>query len=580
MNTTTITTCIRFFALTLCLTTLPVFAQNKAAKIDALVSQYVANGQFNGTVLVAEQGQVIFKKGYGMANMEWNIANTPDTKFRLGSITKQFTAMLIMQLVEQGKLKLDGKITDYLPDYPKATGSKITIHHLLTHTSGIPSYTGFPKFFENDSRDPYTPEAFTKKFTDLPLEFEPGSKFAYDNSGYFLLGVLIEKVTGNSYAEVLQDRILTPLKLTNTGYDLAGPLIIKRAAGYEKRNGGYVNAPYLDMSIPYAAGSLYSTVNDLYKWDQALYTDKLLSAKNKASMFTPFLAHYAYGWNVGKTNVGQLKDSLLLIEHGGGINGFNTLISRLPKDRQLVVLLNNTGGAPLSAIRTNLLNILYGQPVEAPKKPVAELLRQSVLTEPLAQSRQKFNEWRANKAYSLTEDEVNQLGYGLLSDGKVNEAIAVFTLNAEAFPTSSNVYDSRGEAYMKAGEKAAAIRDYKKSVELNPRNTNGFDKLKELGEAVEKPKDVAAAVDTTVLESYVGTYELTPSFAIIISRDGARLFGQATGQNRIELFAESKTKFYLKVVDAQVTFVPDDKGAIGQLILHQNGQDVPGKRVR
>ncbi|HLL94695.1 MAG TPA: serine hydrolase domain-containing protein, partial [Spirosoma sp.] len=287
MNAMTFKQCTQLVALLLGLAALPLFAQDKAKKLDALVSQYVANGQFNGTVLVGEKGQVVFKKGYGMANMEWKIPNTPDTKFRLGSITKQFTAMLIMQLVEQGKLKLDGKITDYLPDYPKATGDKITIHHLLTHTSGIPSYTGFPKFFENDSRDPYTPEAFTKKFSDLPLEFEPGTKFSYNNSGYFLLGVILEKVTGKSYATVLKESITTPLKLGDTGYDLAGPLIAKRAAGYEKRNGSYVNAPYLDMSLPYAAGSLYSTVEDLYRWDQALYSDMLISAQAKQTMFTP-----------------------------------------------------------------------------------------------------------------------------------------------------------------------------------------------------------------------------------------------------------------------------------------------------
>ncbi len=556
------------------------YAQTKAEKIDALVRQYVANRQFNGAVLVADKGKVIFKKGYGMANMEWNIANTPATKFRLGSITKQFTAMLIMQLVEQGKLKLDGKITDYLPDYPKATGSKVTIHHLLTHTSGIPSYTSFPGFFETMSRDPYTPEAFVKKFSGLPLEFEPGSKFAYDNSGYFLLGAIIEKVTGKPYADVLQENILMPLAMNDTGYDLAGPLISKRAAGYEKRGTGYANAPYLDMSIPYAAGSLYSTVEDLHRWDQTLYTDKLLSERAKETMFTPYLNHYAYGWGVSNIAVGQLKDSLLLIEHGGGINGFNTLISRVPADKRFVVLLNNTGGAPLNVIRKNILNILYNQPVEPPKKSIADLLRKSVLSEPAEVSIRKFTIWKGGKSYELNENEMNGVGYELMAEGKLPEALTVFTLNVESFPASYNVYDSRGELYMKMGDKAAAIRDYKKSVELNPRNTGGFAKLKELGEAVEVPKDVVIAVDTTTLQSYVGTYQLAPTFSIAITREGDHLYGQATGQPRVELFAESKIKFYLKVVDAQVTFVRTGKGDVEQLILHQNGRDMPGKRVR
>ena len=564
-------------ALFLWLTLTVSFAQNKAAKIDALVQQYVNNKQFNGSVLVAEKGQVIFKKGYGMANMEWNIPNAPDTKFRLGSITKQFTAMLVMQLVEKGKLKLEAKVTDYLPDYPKATGDKITIHHLLTHTAGVPNYTSFPGFFQTKSRDPYKPDAFLKTFADMPLEFEPGTKYSYSNSGYFLLGAIIEKVTGKSYADVLNENILAPIQLKNTGYDLAGPILPKRAAGYEKQGAGYLNTPYLDMSIPYAAGSLYSTVEDLYKWDQALYTDKLLSASTKTTMFTPALDHYAYGWIVANQKIGGLKDSLLVIEHSGGINGFNTIISRIPKDKQLIVLLNNTGGAPLSDMRRNIQRILYDQPIEAPKKPLADALRQSIQAESLTKAQEKFKAWKTDKAYNLNEGEVNALGYEFLRSGKSKEAMTVFTLNAEAFPNSYNVYDSRGEAYMKASDSAAAINDYKKSLELNPGNTNGTAMLKQLGETVKTPTD--AVVDAATLQTYVGTYELAPTFSIVITHQDNHLFGQATGQPKFELFPTSNTRFYLKVVDAQVSFVKNNKGEVEQLILHQNGRDMPGKRM-
>ena len=195
-------------------------AQDKAAQIDELVNLYHSYGQFNGTVLVAEGGKVLYKKGLGLAHMEWKIPNQPDTKFRIGSLTKQFTAMLILQLVEQGKLKLDGKITDYLPDYPRKSGDKITVHHLLNHTSGIPSYTGFPGFVANQSRDPYRPDEFVKKFfADKDLEFEPGARFSYNNSAYFLLGAIIEKVAGQPYEKVLQQNILGPLNMKITGYD-------------------------------------------------------------------------------------------------------------------------------------------------------------------------------------------------------------------------------------------------------------------------------------------------------------------------------------------------------------------------
>lgn len=195
------------------------FAQDHAAKIQELLSLAHKYRQFNGSALVAENGKVVYKGAYGQANMEWNIPNTPDTKFRLGSITKQFTATAIMQLVEQGKIKLDAKLSDYLPEYRKDTGSKVTIHHLLTHTSGIPSYTGQPGFFEDVSRNPYKVDEFVKKYASGDLQFEPGSKFSYNNSGYFLLGAIIERVTGKPYEQVLKENIFDPLGMKNTGYD-------------------------------------------------------------------------------------------------------------------------------------------------------------------------------------------------------------------------------------------------------------------------------------------------------------------------------------------------------------------------
>src|SRR6185295_7497802 len=303
-----------------------VLAQDKTAKIDELMKAYNSYQQFNGAVLVAENGKVIFKKGYGMANMEWKIPVEPDTKFRLGSITKQFTSMLSQQLVQEGKIKLDGKLTDYLPDYRKDTGDRITIHQLLNHTSGIPSYTGLPNFFQDISRNPYSVSDFVKKYASGDLEFEPGTKFNYNNSGYFLLGAIVEKVTGKPYEQALKERIFDPVGMKNTGYDHYDTILAKRAAGYEKRPGGFINAPYLDMSLPYAAGSLYSTVEDLYLWDQALYTDKLLSPQLKELMIKPGMSNYAYGWVVRKAPLGAGDEQMTIIEHGGGINGFNTLI--------------------------------------------------------------------------------------------------------------------------------------------------------------------------------------------------------------------------------------------------------------
>lgn len=551
-------------------------AQDKAKQIDGLMRRYVDNGQFNGTVLVTDNGKLVFKKGYGLANMEWNIPNEPDHKFRLASLTKQFTAMLIMQLVEQGKLRLDGKITDYLADYPKAAGDKITLHHLLTHTSGIPNYSDLPDY-RTFERNRYKPADFIKKFSDLPLKFEPGSAFAYSNSGYVLLGAIIEKVTGKPYEKVLQENIFTPLQMHNTGYDVSYKVLPKRASGYQRWNLVYENASYIDMSIPYAAGALYSTVEDLALWDQALYTDKLLSASSKAILFTPYKNGYAYGWGVGKMQVGQLKDSMEVMQHQGAINGFNTSLIRIPKNKQLVVLLDNTGGANLGAIQNNIIKILYSQPFDLPKVSVAYILGNAIQNNSLADALNQYEKIKKQPAYNLNEEEINQMGYNLIGVGKIKEAIVLMNINVIQFPRSANAWDSRGEAYMLNGEKAKAILDYKKSLELDPFSMNAIRKLNELGEKVPDPKE--ATVEDKILDTYVGKYQLRPSFVISITKEEGRLYAQATNQPRHELYAESATKFFMKAVNDRILFVKNEQGSPEKLILFRNGQEMPGKRI-
>jgi len=460
----------------------PMYSQDKAGQIDQLMQKYHEMTLFNGSVLVAENGEVIFKKGYGLANMEWDIPNEADTKMRLGSITKQFTSMLIMQLVEDGKIDLQDKITTYLPDYRKETGEQVTVHHLLTHTSGIPSYTSLPNFFDEISRDPYPVDEFIKLYCSGDLEFEPGTQFKYNNSGYFLLGAIIEKVSGQSYEEALQKQILEPVGLKNTGYDHHSTILKKRAAGYTKSFNSYSNAPYLNMGLPYAAGSLYSTVEDLYLWDRVLYTDKLLSKKYKDIMFTPFLAHYAYGWTVGRMPSGTGGDSLSIVAHGGGINGFNTLISRMVDDEHLVVLLNNTGGTNLGAMKRSIRNILYGQAYELPRSSIGTELYKKLGESDLETALAFYEDLKTNHPdeYDFREAELNQLGYVLLAEERLNEAIGIFQLNVKIYPQSSNVYDSLGEAYMKNGQKEEAIKNYEKSLELDPDNSNAKEMLNKL----------------------------------------------------------------------------------------------------
>lgn len=558
------------------------FGQSKTTQLDDLLNKYTEYGQFNGAVLVAENGKIIYKKGFGMANMEWDIPNAPDTKHRLGSITKQFTAMLIMQLVAEGKLDLQAPISKYLPEYSKVNGDKITIHQLLNHTSGTPNYTSFPNFFKEISRNPYTPKEMVKMYADATLDFTPGDRFSYSNSGYITLGAILEEVTGKTYEDVLQEKIFTPLKMNNSGYDHHNTILKKRATGYEMKGSVPENSAYIDMSTPYAAGSMYSTVEDLYLWDQALYTEKLLPKKYMKMMYekyTPAFGNfYGYGWMVGHMPIGNTKDSIEIIGHGGGINGFNTLITRMPNEKSSIILLNNTGRAPLEAITVAIEGILHGKTYDLPKQSLADLVYKEIIAKNLKAGLAFYEMNKDSKEYSYSESSMNSMGYSLLQAGKKQEAEAVFKLNIEAFPKSSNVYDSYGEALMEQGKNELAIVNYKKSVELNPANQGGIDMLKKLGVEMEGlVKD--ATVPDAILESYVGKYELKPGFIITITKEGNQLKAQATGQSAFEIFPKSETEFYVKIVAAQITFNKNNAGIVESLTLFQGGQEILGKRI-
>ena len=462
-----------------------IIEQTKAEKINKLVSTYADYGLFNGTVLVANQGEVIFNKGFGFANIEWDIPNQSDTKFRLASITKQFTAMLILQLVSEKKLDLNLPISTYLPDYPKKNGNQITIHHLLTHTSGTPRIDDFIKHRDME-RDRYRPDELLKIFAEGELNFTPGEKFSYSNEGYKILGVIIEKVTGTSYEKALQEKIFTPLGMFNTGFDHNNTIIKKRASGYSRLfDGEYINTNYIDMSIPYAAGSIYSTVEDLFLWDKALYTEKLLPKKYNELLFKTHISardrHYGYGWFIGKIPIGNTNNNVQINHHGGGINGFNTRITRIQSNKSLIVLLNNTDRAPLYEMTIAINGILHNESYDFPKKSVANTLFDIIDKEGIDKGIQFFEKFKDNSTYYLSEKEMNIVSYKLLQADKAKIAADVLKLAIEAFPNAFNLYDSYGEVLLTLGKKEKAIENYRKSVELNPKNKNGIRVLKELG---------------------------------------------------------------------------------------------------
>ena len=332
------------------------FAQQEpTARMEEVVQSYVSAKQFMGSVLVARDGKVLLNQGYGSANLEWGVPNSPTTKFRLGSITKQFTAASVLLLEERGKLKTDDLVKKYIPNAPVAW-DKITIFHLLTHTSGIPSFTGFPDYASTEAVKT-TPEKLVERFRDKPLEFQPGEKWNYSNSGYVLLGYLIEKISGQSYSEFLQQNIFDPLGMKDSGYDSNLTIIPHRAEGYTPKPKGLEHAGYIDMSIPFSAGALYSTTEDLLRWEQGLFGGKLLSAASLQKMTTPFKHDYAFGLGV-RDDKGHK-----VIEHGGGIEGFNTQLAYYPDDKLVIVALGNLNGGAPGAITAKLASAAHGERV-------------------------------------------------------------------------------------------------------------------------------------------------------------------------------------------------------------------------
>jgi tetratricopeptide (TPR) repeat protein len=363
--------------------------------------------------------------------------------------------------------------------------------------------------------------------------------------------------------------------MNNTGYDHHDTIIPKRATGYSKTPDGYTNAAYLDMSIPYAAGSIYSTVEDLYLWDQALYTDKLLSAQSKASMYKPFLGDYAYGWVVQNASFKQNGKDIQVIRHGGGINGFTTTIVRFPQEKNLIVMLDNTGTGYLDPLSDSIAKILYNQPYEQPKISIVPVLEKTINEKGIAAGVAQYRDLKAKESatYNFAEAELNQLGYQLLRTGKPREAIEIFKLNVEAYPQGFNTYDSLGEAYVAVNERELAKQNYKKSLELNPNNTNAVAVLKTLDTPT-------VTIDPKIFDAYVGEYEVGPGFVMRIFREGDKFMTQATGQPPFEIFPESETVFHPAAFPAKLTFIKDPDGKVNSLRIDQAGRVTNGKRIK
>jgi len=528
-----------------------VASKQMLAAFDNILSAQFKPGETGCAALVAKNGQIIYKKAFGMANLELNVPMQPDMIFRVGSITKQFTAVAILQLMEQGKLSLQDEITKFIPDYP-TQAYKITIEHLLTHTSGIKSYTNIPEF-QKYMRTDMKPEEVINMFKNQPMEFAPGTRYNYNNSGYFLLGYIIEKVSGIPYPKYIEENFFKPLGMTNTFYGSDSRIIRNRAYGYQPDGDGVKNADMMSMTLPFSAGSIQSTVEDLFKWNQAVHSYKLVKKETIEKAFTEYKladgkgTKYGYGWMFY-----QVQGSPT-IEHGGAISGYLANAIYLPKEDVFVAVFSNNNGKPPALVSTLMAAVAIGKPYNRTEITLDDA------------TLDQYKGVYENEEGVLRE--ISREGTKLFSQRKGGEklVIKVFEKDKFFYENSLTILRFSRDA---SGNISEVVMDDRGTITVWKRTNKQFDTHPQI------------KVPESVLSLYEGEYELQPGFILAVTKEGDRLFTQATGQAKFEVFAETETKFFLKVVEASIEFVKDDTGKFSKLILNQGGRKMEAKRIK
>jgi CubicO group peptidase (beta-lactamase class C family) len=528
------------------------------AKMDDILKGYFPAEGPGGVVLIAQKDKILYQKAFGMAHMELGVPLRTDHVFRIGSVTKQFTGAAILQLVEAGQLALQDEITKFIPDYP-THGKKITVEHLLTHTSGIKSYTGMIKWTPQEHRRDMSPVELIDFFKDEPMDFDPNEQYKYNNSAYILLGYIIEKVSGLPYGKYVEERIFKPLNMRHSYYGDNEPIIKNRAAGYSQNDdtGIYNNAAFLSMTQPYAAGSLLSTVEDLYIWTRALHGGGVIKQSSLDAAITPHRLNNGtstrYGYGLG---MGNLWGSPT-IEHTGGIHGFLSDLIYVPQSEICIAILTNCDCKSPDEVATQLAALLMGQAYQ----PQAISVQTSIL----------------NEYIGVYENEEKEQRYLTVEDGQLysqRKGSTKFKLQAYGpdqffFPDAPvRLHFVREEGKDK---KVAAL-------ELSDRKVN-----QQRWKKTSLPLPAERSVFTVTAEQLtplIGEYEILPGFRIAITQQGSQLYCQATGQSRFELYPASANRFFLKVVDAELEFYPNEKGVVDRMVLFQGGGQQTGKRVK
>ncbi len=519
---------------------------------------------FQGSALVAYDGRVILSRGYGKANYAFEEPNTPETKFFIGSITKQFTATAIMLLEERGRLDVDDPISKYLPDYPEPAADKITIRHLLTHTSGVPNYTEVPEvLLRRTSR--IAPSELLSLFENEPLEFEPGTDFHYSNSGYIILGAIIEKVSGQSYEAFLHHELLKPVGMLNTGY-------ARREAGVPDRADGYtlddrrapIDALPIDFSILHTAGALYSTVADMLKWDIALRNQQIITRETFERMITPYWNNYGFGWVID-TLYGRLHTY-----HGGFLDGFNCTFERWVNDKLCVIVFSNEDAAPVKKMARALAAIAFNRPYMFPVRKTAI----EVDPKALAEFEGVYSAGpRSYRYVTVSGDTLTSQMTGERPERLLPEARDMFFYESDNTVTMRFVRDTAGSVI------GYVVND-------GDVTEPGF---RLVGEQANLELDAHRGIDLPIdiLNRYVGSYELetrlgeTPSdLTLTVIRQGTTLLAAITGTGDMVLVPVSESDFFHRESDLRVSFETNDSGRVVGCVLKMGGQEIRGRKTR
>lgn len=525
-------------------------ANKMVAECDAIFQQAYTNNSPGAAILIAKGDKILYRKAFGMANLELNVKMKPESVFQLASITKQFTAVAIMMLVEQGKLSLKDSLSKFISDFPR--GNEITVHHLLNHTSGIKSYTNLPEFRAKTRLD-MTPAEIIQFFKKQPLEFNPNEKYEYSNSGYLLLGYIIEQLSGVSYGEFIQKNIFDKLGMKQSYYADSYKIIPNRASGYQLYEGNHENAEYMSTTIPYAAGSLMSTIDDMYLWSKAIHNNLLISESSKRIAFSNHSltngkpTNYGYGWAINEIA------GISTIEHAGGINGFTTSGIYVPDSNIYSIVLTNIddGKGPETA-NIKIISALLGNPNK--ERPVVHL------------SESEMKKWVG--AYQF-EDVVRFITYDqgkLYSAREGGRPIQLEPLSNYEFRFKNSLTTYQ-----------FTFNNGKKQVLYTDRI------LKSIGVETDKKavaERKAISLPQEILIQYVGVYELQPSFQIQVEVQNGRLIALASGQPPVELYAETPNSFFIKEIGAQVVFNLNDGGSVTSLTFSQAGYKMDGKKIK